>query len=186
MKPELIVVGTSAGGIVVLKKLLSSLDKSFSIPIVIVQHIAGNALDSLPSFFDEYCSLEVREIEDKEPIKNGRVYFAPPNYHVMISKDKKFCLNVDKPVSFSRPSIDVLFETAAEAYEEKLLGIIFTGSNSDGARGAQVICQKGGRVWVQSPNDAEYSTMPVKALENVKNPECVGSHRELIQLLSGL
>lgn len=186
MSPELIVIGASAGGIVVIKELLSRLERDFSIPIVIVQHISGNSLDSLSSFFKDYCLLDVREVEDKESIENGCVYIAPPNYHVMISKNKKFCLSVDEHVSFSRPSVDVLFETAAEAYGKNLLGVIFTGSNSDGAKGVQLIEAKGGRVWVQSPGDAEYATMPVKALENVKNPEYVGSHGELIELLSGL
>jgi two-component system chemotaxis response regulator CheB len=118
--------------------------------------------------FSKLCSLNIKEADEKENIQAGYVYFAPPNYHLLIENDKTFSLSTDEKVNYSRPSIDVLFESAANAYGPRLAAIILTGANNDGAEGLRRIKQKGGLVIVQDPQSAENSYMPAAALKAVK------------------
>lgn len=161
---QAVVLGASAGAVDALSIVLPLLPQAFSLPIAIVVHLPPQKTSNLADLFATRCSLPVREAEDKAPIEDGVVYFAPPDYHLLVESDGHFSLSNELPVQYSRPSIDVLFETAAEAYAESLLGIVLTGANSDGARGLQAICQAGGHAIVQSPDEAFAVAMPQAAL----------------------
>lgn len=164
-----VLVGASAGGIDALKALLEPLDKSFSLPIVIVQHIGMKSSQSLIPLFSELCAMSVKEAEANEHFEPGVVYFAPAGYHLMIESDGTFSLSVDEPVTFSRPSVDVLFESAADSLGGDVLGIVLTGANHDGALGLKKIVEAGGVGIVQCPDTAAFSTMPASALALVKD-----------------
>jgi two-component system chemotaxis response regulator CheB len=157
---EAVVIGTSSGGISALEKILPVLPKDYSIPIIIVQHISTDAGGYLLNHFKRICVLDVCEVADLEPIIAGKIFFAPPGYHLMIEPNKTFSLCVGEKISYSRPSIDVLFSTAANVYKSHLLGIILTGANYDGTAGAKQIKQNGGLIIAQSPETAEAACMP--------------------------
>ncbi len=114
--------------------------------------------------FRSRCNMEVREAEDKEPVQEGTVYFAPPDYHLLVELDRRLSLSSEEPVQFCRPAIDVLFESAAEAYGPELVGVVLTGANADGAKGLRAICEAGGVAVVQRPSSALSPTMPEAAL----------------------
>jgi two-component system chemotaxis response regulator CheB len=164
VKPSLIVIGCSAGGIEALRMILTGLDRHNMVPIVICQHRATDSAPLLVSYFAEVCQLPVKEAESKEPIEKGSIYFAPAGYHLLISDDMSFDLSVEEPVNFSRPSIDVLFESAADALGPRVTGIILTGANEDGAYGLRRILEEGGWALVQDPLTAVFAEMPQAAL----------------------
>ncbi|MCD4773663.1 MAG: chemotaxis protein CheB [Bacteroidales bacterium] len=164
MQYQAIVIGTSAGGLNALKIVFSSLHENFSIPILVVQHISSHSDNYITKFFNNLCMLNVKEADEKEKIEPGNIYFAPPNFHMMVEEDKSISLSVDKKVNFSRPSIDVLFETAVYAYCPALIGIILTGANNDGAKGLKLINDNGGLTIAQNPKTAETRTMPQEAI----------------------
>jgi two-component system chemotaxis response regulator CheB len=168
---SLIVIGVSAGGLNALATLLRGLEADFPIPIAIVQHRSRDS-DALALVLQEYTPLKLREIEDKMAIEPGNVYVAPPDYHTLVD-DGHFALSVDAPVVYSRPSIDVLFESAADELGERLAGIVLTGANKDGARGLRRIVQRGGLAIVQDPQSAEVDVMPRAALQQVPNANVV-------------
>lgn len=159
-----IVIGVSAGGLAALTAVLPNLSDHLDLPILIVQHLSPGSDDFLATHFNKICSLAVKEAEDKEVIANNTIYFAPANYHLMVEQNKTIALSTAEQVQFSRPAIDILFETAAEAYLEGLVGIILTGANSDGTQGIQRIRQLNGFVIAQSPGTAEVDTMPLSAI----------------------
>lgn len=161
---EAIVIGASAGGIEALKTILPALPEWFSIPLAIVQHIDGRSDDFLAGYLDSISAITVKEAEDKEPLAPGHVYLAPPGYHLLIESDRTFSLSVDGKVNFSCPSIDVLFESAADAYNETLIGAVLTGANGDGSMGLKSIKTHGGLAIVQNPETAEVGAMPRSAL----------------------
>lgn len=165
MRFEAVVIGSSAGGMDALRKVLSSLTEKFKVPIIIVQHLSPSSESYLVEYLSRYCSLKVKEVEEKEKIKSGWVYVAPPNYHTLVEKDGSFTFTVEERVSYARPSIDVLFETAADAFGNRLIGIILTGANSDGSLGLMKIKKNGGIAIVQDPDTAEAEMMPRTALE---------------------
>lgn len=162
---EAVVIGVSAGGLAALDRILPALRSDFCLPILIVQHIGADSDSYLPTHFDIRCPMKVKEAEDKERIQRGKIYFAPPNYHLMVEPDRCIALSIDEKVNYSRPSIDVLFETAAVTYRQKLIGVVLTGANQDGARGLARIKQYGGLTIVQDPDSAEVDTMPRAAME---------------------
>ncbi len=162
---DAVVIGVSAGGLAALGEILPQLDKRIPVPIFIVQHVSPDSDNFMPTHFDSHCHVSVKEGEDKEPPEKGTVYFAPPNYHLLVELEKTLALSVEERVNYSRPSVDVLFDTAAEAYGDKLIGIILTGANSDGALGLRKIKQFGGLTIVQSPETAEADSMPRAAIE---------------------
>lgn len=164
-KFDAIVIGVSAGGLAALELILPQLDALFPIPIYIVQHISPDSDNYMALHFDRRCRMDVKEAEDKEVPRPATVYFAPPNYHLMIEYDRTLSLSIEPRVNFSRPSVDVLFETAAEAYTDKLLGIILTGANNDGAVGLAKVKRFGGYAIVQSPDTAEADAMPSAAID---------------------
>jgi two-component system chemotaxis response regulator CheB len=161
---ELVVVGASAGGVEALGTLLDGLPRDFRPAVAIVLHIPPDRNSLLPALFAQRCALPVKEAEDKEPVRQGMVYIAPPDYHLLIEPDRTFALSRDDAVNFSRPSIDVLFESAALAYRDTLLGIVLTGASADGAAGLRTVRHAGGQAWVQHPDEASSSLMPASAI----------------------
>jgi two-component system, chemotaxis family, protein-glutamate methylesterase/glutaminase len=182
MEYEAIVVGVSAGGLNAMKIMFSLLPGNFEVPIIIVQHVSPRSDGQWIELLNEKSKLRIKEADEKEKIKKGFIYVAPANYHLLIEKDKTFSLTIDERVSYARPSIDVLFETAADAYKEKLIGIILTGSNDDGTKGIKKIKEFGGMTIVQDPKTAEYSVMPAAAIAAIK-PDYVLPLEEIIDLL---
>ena len=163
MAPEIIVIGTSRGGLKALQELLSALDDSFQVPLVIVQHRGKESETGLCEFLSNYSALPISEPDDKEPIMPGHIYLAPRDYHLLI-ENRSFALSIDPPIVFARPSIDLLFECAAEQYGQAAVGVILTGRNRDGARGLAAINRRGGVTIVQDPHSAEFREMPDAAI----------------------
>jgi two-component system chemotaxis response regulator CheB len=182
MRYEAIVIGVSSGGLNAMKILFSVLPEDFNIPIVIVQHINANSNGNWIKLLNDKSSLSFKEADEKERIEKGYIYIAPPNYHLLIEKDKTFSLTIDERVNYSRPSIDVLFESAAEAFEDKLIGVILTGSNNDGAKGIKRIQECGGLTIVQDPETAESAFMPRAAIAAIK-PDYILSLEDISKLL---
>jgi two-component system chemotaxis response regulator CheB len=178
---EAIVMGVSSGGLTALKILFSGLPKDFSTPIIIVQHINPLSDSQWIKLLNDKSNLNIKEADEKESIEPGNVYIAPPNYHLLIEKNKTFSLTVDERVNFARPSIDVLFESAADAYKDKLIGVILTGSNNDGTQGIKCIKKYGGLVVIQDPETAESSFMPASAMAAVQ-PDYVLSLKGIVDL----
>ncbi len=162
---DLVVIGGSAGALEVLQKVLARLPVDFAPATAIVIHLPAEGPDLLTENFSRRTALRVKPAEDKEPIEGGTIYFATPDYHLLVEKGRTFALSVDERVHYSRPAIDVLFESAAETYGERLLGVILSGANADGAAGLRAIARAGGITAVQSLESAEMIAMPAAALE---------------------
>ncbi len=162
---DAVAIGASAGGVEVLSVLLSALPANCRASFIIVMHVPRERPSLLPDLFGAKCAMPVREAEDKEPVQPGTVYFAPPDYHLLVDRGPAFALSSDEPVHFSRPSIDVLFDSAADIYGERLLGLILTGANQDGAEGLAAIGRAGGRTVVQEPGGAAVPFLPEAALQ---------------------
>lgn len=160
---KMVVVGTSMGGLHALQVLLPGLPKSFRVPVAIAQHRHKDSNESLSVFLQQYCALPLTEPEDKDEIAPGQVYLAPPDYHLLVEVGH-FALSTEAPVRQARPSIDVLFESAADAYGENVIGVILTGASNDGSQGILNIKQRGGLAIVQEPTTAESPTMPKAAI----------------------
>lgn len=160
---EIVVIGTSTGGLKALQTLLSGLPGEFPLPVVIVQHRGTGSENGLCEFLSKSSSLPVSEPEDKEPMLPGHIYLAPRDYHLLI-ENRSFALSTDPAVGFARPSIDVLFESAADQYQERTIGVILTGANRDGARGLAAIKSRGGITIVEDPSSASCREMPDAAL----------------------
>ena len=168
---QAIVIGASAGAVEALSALLPSLPADFPVPIMVVVHLPADKKSAMVELFQAKCHMRVHEAEDKMPIEPGTVYFAPPDYHLLVEKNKILSLSSEEPVLFSRPAIDLLFETAADAYGEDLVGIILTGANQDGAQGLKTIVDNGGTALVQEPVSAQASAMPEAALKLCPNAQ---------------
>lgn len=162
---EAVVIGVSAGGLEALSKILAALPASFPLPIAIVQHRSKDDNSLLEDVLKQKCRIKIKQADEKEVIIGGTVYFAPANYHLLVEKNRTFSLSGGEFENFSRPSIDVLFETAADAYKEKLLGIILTGSSIDGAKGIKTIRKYNGITIAQNPDEAKYPYMPKSAID---------------------
>jgi two-component system chemotaxis response regulator CheB len=167
---ELVVMGMSWGGLHALSTVLRRLPATFAIPIAVVQHRSKEATSMLRELLQDCTRLRVREVEDKDPLEPGWVYLAPPDYHLLVEPGH-FALSVDAPVRFSRPSIDVTFSSASDAYGPRLAGVVLTGANDDGARGLRCIADRGGVAIVQDPATAESPIMPLAALRLVPEAE---------------
>jgi two-component system chemotaxis response regulator CheB len=164
-KPLAVVLGASTGGLHALQTILKALPVNFPGVILIVQHRKFVAEDLFLSLLRSICQLPAAEVIDKMAINPGHIYLAPPDYHLMIEQDRSLSLSIDPPVSYARPSIDVLFETAAETYREQLVGVLLTGANHDGTAGMRKIMQYGGVTIAQDPGTAESSIMPQSAID---------------------
>jgi two-component system chemotaxis response regulator CheB len=188
-RPELVAVGTSLGGLNALTRLLGALPEKFRVPLVVVQHrtISPNG-GGLGKLLQQHTRLTVVEAEDKMALEPGRIYLAPADYHLMIEEPGRLALSTDAPVRSARPSIDVLFQTAAEAYRDALLGVLLTGASADGAEGLAAVKAYGGRAIVEDPSTAECRTMPAAALaatavDYVLPLDRIGDH--LVTLVEG-
>lgn len=159
-----IAVGTSAGGLKALTTILGELPVNFPLPVMIVQHRSKEQRDLLEEVLQSKCSIRIKQADEKEKIEKAIIYIAPPDYHLLVEWDETFSLSADAPVRFSRPSIDVLFETAANVYKQQLIAIIMTGANNDGSEGIVAVNRKGGLTIAQDPADADYPFMPSAAI----------------------
>ncbi len=168
MNYEAVVIGVSAGGMQALKFIFSNLSNNFTIPVIVVQHLHSHSDGFLTHHLNENSSLHIKEAEEKEMIKPSTVYIAPPNYHLMIEDDKTLSLSIEARVNYCRPSIDILFESAVDVYGSKLIGIILTGANDDGAKGMKKIKTHGGLTVIQDPATAEVGIMPLAVLKHTK------------------
>lgn len=158
-----IVIGASAGAVEALLALLPTLSVD-SPPILVAVHVPPDRDNMLVPLLQARCGLRIKEAEDKEPALPGTVYFAPPDYHLLVEQSGDLALSSDEAVHYSRPSIDVLFESAADAFGAGLAGVILTGANDDGAAGLFAVARAGGLALVQDPAQAAASTMPEAAL----------------------
>jgi two-component system chemotaxis response regulator CheB len=181
---EAVVIGASAGAVDVLTTLLPAVPAALAVPVIIVVHLPAQQPSLLVDLFAKRCVVPVREPLDKQPIEPG-VWFAPPAYHLLVETDRSFALSVDEAVNFSRPSIDVLFESAALAYGRSLLGVVLTGASKDGSQGALAVRESGGLVLVQDPASAEARLMPNGVLE-LLTPDLVAAPPDLARLFQHL
>jgi two-component system chemotaxis response regulator CheB len=161
---EAVVIGGSAGGVDALAVMLPALPPTLPVPVIVVLHLPREKPSLLVEIFSRQCALPVQEAQDKAPIEPGTVYFAPADYHLLVDRGPSFALSVDEPVHYSRPSIDVLFETAADVYAEHLLAVVLTGASQDGAAGLAAVHRAGGMTVVQEPTEALSPYMPESAL----------------------
>ena len=175
---EAVAIGASAGGIDALLVLLEGMPAAMRAPIVIVLHLPEQHESRLPQVFGSRLAVPVKEAEPHAPVEPGTVYFAPPGYHLLVEDDHSFSLSCDPPVLFSRPSIDVLLESCAEAWRERLVGIVLTGANEDGALGLARIAAAGGLTAVQDPAEAPHKAMPEAAI--------AAAHPDYVLPLAGL
>ncbi|MGE0756961.1 MAG: chemotaxis protein CheB [Pirellulaceae bacterium] len=164
-RAEAVVMGASVGAIDALSMILPVLPHDFALPLMIVVHVPPDKNNKMVELFRSKCQLPVREAEDKEPIRGGTIYFAPPDYHLLVETDRRLSLSSEEPVQYSRPSVDVLFETAVDAYGSGLVGVLLTGANDDGARGMGLVHEAGGIAVAQRPDLAYAPTMPRAALD---------------------
>ncbi|BAZ02597.1 CheB methylesterase [Tolypothrix tenuis PCC 7101] len=163
---KIVVIGASLGGFAALKKILRNLPQNLKSPIAIAQHRHRESYNTLSEFLQKHTALQVREAEDKDEILPGYVYLAPADYHLLVESGY-FALSTDEPISYARPSIDVLFESAADIYGEQVIGVILTGANEDGVQGLKAIKSRLGIAIVQEPTTAECSVMPKAAINAV-------------------
>ncbi len=182
-RPKVVVVGGSAGSIQPLSLLLGELPAGFALPILVVLHVSPDTKGIWAKVFNT-CRLRVVEAEDKDDASPGTVYVAPPDYHLLVGPGGRLQLSLEPNVNFARPSIDVLFESAAWTYQGRLLGILLSGANSDGALGLAAISRAGGSCWVQSPETAVAPFMPRSALSTVASARSL-SVAEMAALLHG-
>jgi two-component system, chemotaxis family, protein-glutamate methylesterase/glutaminase len=170
MSYSVVGVGTSWGGLAALSKLLRDLPADFGLPVVVVQHRGKDSDRLLADLLQDVTALKVCEVEDKEPLTPGTVHIAPANYHLLVD-DGYLSLTLEEPVRFSRPSIDVMFTSAADTYGPRSIGVVLTGANEDGARGLADIVKRGGVALVQNPRTAEIPIMPLAAVKAVPNAQ---------------
>ena len=163
---DLVVVGTSWGGLAALRTFVAGLPQTFAMAIALVQHRHKDSDHLLRTLVQERTQLKVHEIEDKMPLEGGSVYIAPPDYHTLVEPGH-FSLSTEGPVRYSRPSIDVTFLTAADSYGHRTVGIVLTGANADGSEGLRRISDRGGLALVQDPATAESALMPSAAVKSV-------------------
>ncbi|MGZ5210206.1 MAG: chemotaxis protein CheB [Kaistella sp.] len=164
---EALVIGGSAGSLDALLQVLPGLDAALPFPIILVLHRKSGKDNILTDLLATKTRLNVKEIEEKEPLMPATLYIAPPNYHLLIENDRTFSLDASEKVNFSRPSIDVTFECAAEVFGENMVGLLLSGANSDGAAGLKCIKESGGDAVVQNPASAVVAFMPQYALDHV-------------------
>jgi len=182
---DAVVIGASAGGVEALSVVLPVLPAETPVAVMIVVHLPRDRPSLLVDIFSRKCAMTVREAEDKEPVEAGTVYFAPSNYHLLVDPGPQLALSVDDLVHHSRPSIDVLFESAAHVYRDRLLGVILTGANEDGAEGLAMVHDTGGITVVQEPRTAHSSQMVVAA-RSLRKPDYVMTLEEIADMLAHL
>ena len=179
---EAVVIGASAGGVEALLTLFSELPRKFELPIIVVLHLPDERRSQLAEVFAKRVALPVKEAEDKESVTPGTLYFAAPGYHLSVEQDRSLSLSLEARLHYSRPAIDYLFESAADAYGPRLAAILLTGANQDGARGLAEVKRRGGLTVVQDPQEAQVATMPDAALA-LHQPDYILSLRGISRLL---
>lgn len=179
---RIFILGTSAGGVTAIHRLLEELSTKVTAPMIVVQHLPDLKHVDVKTVYPAGAGRNVLEVEDKMPVEEGHVYFAPGGYHLLIEKDGCFSLTQDEPVRYSRPSIDLSFESAARAFGPRLVAVLLTGANSDGAEGMLAVRKEGGVCIVQNPEEAEFPEMPEAAIK-MQKPDHVTSLRDLPGLL---
>jgi two-component system chemotaxis response regulator CheB len=182
---EALVVGASAGGIGALLQVLPGLPDKPLYPVVVVLHLPSDSESKLAEVFGQRLPLPVLQAQDKAPLEAGHIYFAPPGYHLSIENERCFSLSQEDPVHFSRPAIDILMTSAADAYGAALCGMLLTGASCDGAAGIAAIGAAGGLTVVQDPEEAEISTMPAAAIR-LRAPDLILPLRDIRALLANL
>lgn len=185
-RPRLIVIGGSAGSLEVLRTILPRHPPRPLPPIAIVVHLPADGPALLHALLGEHSALTMKQAEDKERLQDDHVYFAPPGYHLLVEKDQRLALSVDPAVNYSRPSIDVLFDSAADACGPQLLAVLLSGASDDGAAGVARVVAAGGRCAIQSPDSASSPVMPAAALKRVARPDHLLAPPQLAELISGL
>ena len=180
-----VVIGASAGGVAALFQVLGTLPSAFAIPVLCVLHLPDDRQSQLAGVMQRRLHRPVCEARDKERIRSGQIYVAGPGYHLSVERDLTLSLSQEEPVHFSRPAIDFLFISAADAYGDSLLGVLLTGANEDGARGLAYIKNNGGRTIVQDPRDAQVALMPEAALA-LHQPDHILTLSGIGQLLATL
>lgn len=183
--PRAIVIGGSAGSLEVLSQVLPALAGQLDAAVVVALHLPREQPSLLCDIFRHRCALDVREAQDKEPLTAGQIFFAPPDYHLLVDTGPSLALSIDPPLHFSRPSIDVLFESAADIYGTALTALLLSGANADGAHGLAVVQRLGGTTCVQSPASAGASAMPEAALALLQ-PDHVLAPADMAPLLNQL
>ena len=181
---RIVVIGTSYGGVEALERVLPGLAPTLRVPVVVVQHRSRDSDGGLCEFLRDHSPLPVVEPNDKDAVEAGRVYLAPRDYHLLVEQGR-FALSVDAPVTYARPSVDVLFESAADAYGAGVIGVVLTGANRDGARGLARIKARGGFAVVQDPEEAASRAMP-EAARSAAKVDCVLNLEEIAPLLNEL
>lgn len=181
-----VVVGASAGALEALTALFGDLPGDFPAPIFVVVHLPPDKKSAMAECLQSKSSLQIKEAEDKEPIQMGTVYFAPPDYHLLVEHDQRLSLSSEEAVRFSRPSIDVLFESAADVYGASLVGVILSGANNDGTHGLQAVIDAGGVGLVQRPDLAHARAMPQAALEGCPTAKAMSVPEIAISLQKGV
>ncbi|RYF34779.1 MAG: chemotaxis protein CheB [Comamonadaceae bacterium] len=179
---DAVVIGASAGGVDALLALLAGLPSRWQLPLVAVLHLPEAHESRLAEVFGARLAIPVRNAEDKAPVLPATLYFAAPGYHLSIERDRHFSLSCEPPVHWSRPAIDVLMASAADAYGPGLAGLLLTGANEDGGAGMARIHRAGGLTAVQDPSEALVSTMPMAAIRSHR-PDHILPLRELRELL---
>jgi two-component system chemotaxis response regulator CheB len=164
---RVIVIGTSAGGIDALKRILPTFKETKSFSVAVVIHLPPRGPNLIPELFKDICSFKVKEAESGEAMQGGYIYFSPADYHLSLESSETLSLSSEEPLNFSRPSIDILFDSAAYSFKTKALGLLLTGANNDGTAGLMKIQNKGGICLIQDPNEAEFPTMPATAAKNM-------------------
>ncbi|CJK94698.1 Chemotaxis response regulator protein-glutamate methylesterase [Streptococcus pneumoniae] len=182
---EAVVIGASAGGLEALGMLLDDLPANFRLPILVVQHVPANGPTHLAEIFGRRTRLRVKEADDKDAVSSATLYFAAPGYHLLVERDRSLSLSQDDAVHFSRPSIDVLFESAADVWGPQVAGVLLTGANEDGAAGLEAIHRVGGLTVIQDPAEAAVPTMPRAALQRFA-PDYILPLRDIHRLLREL
>lgn len=182
---EAIVIGGSAGVLEVLRAIVAALPQDLRVPVLIVVHLPARTPTALHESFATISATPMQQVDDKEPLKGGRIYFAAPDYHLLIERDRCAALSLDEPVLYSRPSIDVLFQSASEAYGAALMSILCTGASADGAEGAFAVHRAGGVTVVQDPATCEAMIMPQSALE-LFTPDFVLAPNDIAALVGRL
>lgn len=183
---QLVIVGASSGGLDAVLALLAALSPDYSVPLLVVLHQRANRESGVPAMLARNTHLQVLEVEDKLSITSGHLYVAPPNYHVLIEKEKLLSLSIEPPVNYCRPSIDVTLESAAFVYREWLVACVLSGANQDGAEGAREVKRRGGRVYVQDAAEAQVGTMPqaVAAAVSVDGVLSMGGMAEMLNRMN--
>lgn len=168
---KVVIIGASAGGVLALKNVLSSLPDEISYTIVVVIHRLKNVDSKLELVLQTFTKITVKEVDDKELLEPGKIYLAPRNYHLLMEYDGRFALSVSETVNFSRPSIDVSFISFSEIFGDRLIGVLLTGANADGAFGLQSIDKNQGKTIVQDTREAQVAFMPAAGLKMVPHAE---------------